>query len=344
MLALLITLEFNTACKLVQPVFHADFDVHGGTVKLTIVGVDQETGEQVSKAIEEDFTYLDNNWRVGGGGELDLVNRLLPDGKIIAAPPSLLPLLGLSQRFATISGGLFDPATGGFVWLWGFNDPPIKSRPPPFTKAIHALLAAKPKMRDLDQDGILWRSNNPSIRLDFFGLLDGYGIDLAIARLREFGLNNAAVKFSGGIRVIGTRDGQPWHAAIHRPNSGSILAFVELSGDESLITVGNDERSFLYRRQRYNELIDPRTGYPTTHTKIVSVLHKNAVTADAAAHALFIAGPTEWPKVAQSMEINKVLLIDNENILHVTSAMLERLKKLSKTRNVRLIEPVLTNN
>jgi len=332
------TLLLSAACKLVQPVFNVTFETKGGLIEVSIVGVDRETGEQAVKAIEEDFAYLDQHWRVGGGGDLDRVNSLLPAGKVITAPPSLLPLLGLSQRFATSSSGLFDPAIGGFLALWGFNAPHVESRPPPSVRAITALLHAKPKMRDLDQDGVVWRSNNPAVQLDFSSLLRGYGIDLAIARLREFGLRNAKVKFGGAIRVIGTRDGQSWSIPIHRHAGGSILAFIELSGDESMVNLGNNERSFLYHKIRYHELIDPRTGYPVTHTKAVTVLYKNAVTADAAAHALFIAGPNEWAKIAHAMEINQALLIDNHNILYATPAMAQRLKILGKIPNIVLID------
>lgn len=337
-LALLATLLLNVNCKLVQPVFNVELDTRGGVVKISIVGVDKETGDQVVKAIAEDFAYLDKNWRVGGGGDLDLVNQLLPNGKIIAAPPSLLPLLELSQRFATSSEGLFDPATGGFLALWGFNAPPVESRPLPPTRAIAALLQAKPKMRDIDQDSILWRSNNAAIRLDFSGLLHGYGIDLAIARLREFGLRNAAVKFGGGIRVIGTRDGMPWRIPIHRPSGGGILTFIELFDNEGMITIGSDERSFLYKKKRYHELIDPYTGHPTQHTKAVTVLYKNATTADAAAHALFIAGPQEWAKVAHAMDITHAILIDTSQVLYITKAMAKRIKILNKSPNIELVD------
>lgn len=337
-LAVIIILLLSPACKLVQPVFNMELETQGGPVEISIVGVDKDTGEQAAATIAEDFAYLDQHWRVGGGGDLDLVNQLLPSEKVIVAPPSILPLLGLSQRFATSSSGLFDPGTGGFLALWGFNDPPVDSHPPPPFNAINALLHAKPKIRDLDQDGIIWRSNNASIRLNFSGLLNGYSIDLAIARLREFGLRNAMIKFGGGVRIIGTRDGQPWPIPIHRPSSGSILAFIKLSGDESIVNIGNHQRSFLYRSNRYHELIDPRTGYPVNHTKAVTVLYNNAVTADAAAHAMFIAGPHEWSKIAKLMEISHAMLIDNENVVHITPALRQRLEILGKPPIIKLID------
>ena len=68
-------------------------------------------------------------------------------------------------------------------------------------------------------------------------------------------------------------------------------------------------------------------------TQSVTVLHQNAATADAAATALFIAGPEQWVEIAKSMNIKYVLLIDEDGKLHVTSAMLNRIK-LEQDRDI----------
>ena len=78
--------------------------------------------------------------------------------------------------------------------------------------------------------------------------------------------------------------------------------------------------------QHLHHIIDPRTGYPAKGTQSVTVLHKNAATADAAATALFIAGPTQWVEIAKSMNIKYVLLIDENGKVHISKAMLERIK------------------
>jgi thiamine biosynthesis lipoprotein len=66
-------------------------------------------------------------------------------------------------------------------------------------------------------------------------------------------------------------------------------------------------------------------------------LYKNAVTADAAAHALFIAGPHEWFDIARAMEISYAMLVDNENTLHITPELQQRLKILGKLPHTKLI-------
>ncbi|KOR27248.1 hypothetical protein TI03_07285, partial [Achromatium sp. WMS1] len=118
---------------------------------------------------------------------------------------------------------------------------------------------------------------------------------------------------------------------------GGVLAFIELSGDESLVTLGSHERDFLYEGKRYHDIIVPSTGYPMFETKAVTVLHTNAVTADAAAHALFIAGPKNWLQVAKTMEIDHALLLDKDNRLHIMPAINRRIEFLDTTIDIQVI-------
>jgi len=329
----------NTACKPVQPVFNDNFPTQDCIAEISIVSIDKATGQRIVKAINDDFAYLDRNWRVGGGGDIDRVNNLLPNLQPIAIAPSLIPLIKLSQLFATQSSGLFNPAAGKLMELWGFHREQVEHHALPSAYSLQSIMQSLPKMRDLNLSGIILSSNHPNIKLDFSGLLQGYGVDLAIARIREFGIRNAAVKIEGVLRAIGNRDGQPWRIPIHRPAGGGIIAFVELNSDESMVTIGNYERSFLNNNRRYHEIIDPRTGYPALQTKVVCVLYPNAVTADAAAYALFVAGPSNWIQVAKDMQLHYVLLVDNSGVLYMTKEMYDRLKLLDRYAKIHISEP-----
>lgn len=66
------------------------------------------------------------------------------------------------------------------------------------------------------------------------------------------------------------------------------------------------------------------------------MLHQNAATADAAATALFIAGPSQWVNIAKAMDVKYVLLIDDKGELHISSSMNERIKLEQKRKIVEL--------
>jgi thiamine biosynthesis lipoprotein len=58
----------------------------------------------------------------------------------------------------------------------------------------------------------------------------------------------------------------------------------------------------------------------------VTVIHGEGGAADAAATALFVAGPEHWREVARALALDYVLLIDVQGRAHLTPAMAERLR------------------
>jgi len=53
----------------------------------------------------------------------------------------------------------------------------------------------------------------------------------------------------------------------------------------------------------------------------VTVLHQDATLADAAATALFIAGPDDWRRIARQMGIAAALVVDTQGRIQLTPAM-----------------------
>jgi thiamine biosynthesis lipoprotein len=115
-------------------------------------------------------------------------------------------------------------------------------------------------------------------------------------------------------------------------------------GDESVFTSGDYERNFNWKGKRYHHIIDPRTGYPAIGTKSVTVIHQDAATADAAATALFVAGPDNWYNIAQKMGIKYVLLVDSQDRAHMNPAMKRRLKFDGKQFKIHLSPPLIDEN
>jgi thiamine biosynthesis lipoprotein len=82
---------------------------------------------------------------------------------------------------------------------------------------------------------------------------------------------------------------------------------------------------FLYEGKRYHHIIDPRTGWPATGTRSVTVIHKRATIADAAATALLIADPEQRTTIAKQMGIEQLLIIDQAGDYHMSESMQQRL-------------------
>ena len=72
----------------------------------------------------------------------------------------------------------------------------------------------------------------------------------------------------------------------------------------------------------------------------MTVIHSDATTADAAATALFVAGPKDWYRIARQMGIKYVLLIDTEGNAYMNPAMQKRIKLQKKPRNIIISKPL----
>jgi len=329
-----------TGCRGAEPIYTTRFPAFGTLVDLSIVGVDRTRAERASELLEQDFAYMHQAWHAWEPGPLGRVNRLVAEEDAFAAPPSVLPLIRKSQVLAEQTGNRFNPAIGHLVDLWGFHTDSPKCRPPPERARIERLVAAAPRMSDVQVNGLLMRSDNPAVKLDFGAIGKGYGIDLAMEHLRELGIANAILNAGGDARAVGDRGGQPWRVAIRRPGGG-VLGVITVSGDESLFTSGDYDRNFIYEGRTYHHIIDPRTGYPAEGARSVTVAHTDATTADAAATALFVAGPEGWYRLARRMGIRYVLLVDSEGTLHMNPAMAERFDGVHEAVKIELSPPLI---
>jgi thiamine biosynthesis lipoprotein len=56
----------------------------------------------------------------------------------------------------------------------------------------------------------------------------------------------------------------------------------------------------------------------------VTVIASEGLLADAAATALFVAGPDDWPQMAAAMGLKEVLVIEESGAIQLTPAMKKR--------------------
>jgi len=330
-----------SGCRDETPVVTARFIAFDTQIDVSIVGVSRADAERAARLLEEDFAFMDRAWHAWDPGPLGRVNQLLPTGEAFVAPPSIMPLVSLSQSLYEKSGGLFNPAIGHLNHLWGFHGDEFKGHRPPESREIRRLVAADPGMDDVHVDGLTLRGSNPAVDLDFSAITKGYGIDLAVEHLRELGVRHAMVSAAGTVRVIGERSGQPWRITVRRPSGSGVLAVLQLRGDESLATVADYERNFVFEGKTYHQPLDPRTGYPAAGTHSVTVIHSDAATAEGAATALFIAGPEGWVEVARRLGVRYVLMVDGAGSVVMDPAMAKRADFFDKGQDVQLSPPLV---
>ncbi len=298
--------------------------VFGTLVDITLWDVDEARGNEAISTISSDFQRMHREWHAWEPGPLVSLNEAIAAGREAEVPASLLPIIGQSQQLYRQSDGLFNPAIGGLLKLWGFQSSERPNGPPPAAEAIAAWVASAPGMDDLHiSDGML-HSDNPRVQLDFGAFAKGYAVDLAIERLRAMGIENAIVNAGGDLRAIGSKSGEPWRIGVRHPQGNGVLAAIAVQGDEAVFTSGNYERYREHEGVRYTHILDPRNGMPVDGVTSVTVIHDSGAVADAATTALVVAGPEEWPRIARQMGIKYVMLVDDAGTVYLNPAMRER--------------------
>jgi thiamine biosynthesis lipoprotein len=336
----ILLLALSSGCGKDLPAQNFRLLTFGTYMDLELIGVDRQTAEAVREQLQKDFDVMHRIWHAWEPGPVGRINRAIEEGRRMAAPPSVIPLLSVSQKLAAQSDYLFDPGIGQLVKLWGFHSDELLPHQPPDKDAIESLLAQQPSIRDITLEGFHLSSGNPAVSLDFGAIGKGYGVDQAIQRLREMGVKSAIVNAGGDLRAIGSRAGNPWRIAVRDPVGGGIFALISVTGNEAVFTSGDYQRNFAWEGKFYHHIIDPRTGYPAEGTSSVTVLHQDATTADAAATALFIAGPDNWHRIARQMGIGYVLLIDKEGAVHMNPAMQKRVELQQPVDKLVISEPL----
>jgi len=113
--------------------------------------------------------------------------------------------------------------------------------------------------------------------------------------------------------------GHPWKIGVADPEDPeNIAAWFHIS-DASVVTSGSYENYIEFGGVKYSHIIDPRTGWPVSEVKSVTVIAPKAELADALATALFIMGPDAGINLIEQLDGVECLYIDNENKLRSSS-------------------------
>lgn len=314
-----------------EPVFKEEFVALGTLVQVSIYGVSEAKAQQAFTAAIAQFKTMDEAWHPSKPGPLARLNQALAHGQQIPLDPALSPLVALGTEFSRQTGGLFNPAVGGMVHLWGFDQDTLPTGPPPAPERIIEWLAKKPRMEDLVvKDGLI-SSSNAAVQLDFGGLAQGYGVDRVIDQFKRLGIENAIINCSGDIRAIGRKGDKSWRVGIRDPFGAGVLASLDLHAEESIVTAGDYERYYEFQGVRYHHIMDPRSGRPSRGTTSATAIHRQGVVADAVATALLVAGASsaegrkEGSEILRRTGVTEAMWVATDGTVYVTPAMAARL-------------------
>ena len=335
-----------TACGK-EPLYQEQGYVFGTLVEVSIYG---ETGPRAKQAVTDvmhEFQRLHDLLHAWKPSELSELNKAIAGGESRVVSPELATMLQDAAQLSTQSQGLFNPAIGGLVQLWGFHADEFKPVQPD-EKQIAQRVAGNPQMSDLvflpsylggDGVGVLVLSTNKAVQLDLGGYAKGYALDRAAEILKKQGIHNALINIGGNILALGQHGKRPWRVGIQHPRKSGALAALELHDGEAIGTSGDYQRYFMLGDKRYCHLIDPRNGYPMQGVQAVTILTRGVnagVLSDAASKPLFIGGINGWRAAAARTGLNEAMLVDSQGNIHLTSGLQKRLEFTDKAEKLQV--------
>ena len=246
--------------------------------------------------------------------------------KPIQISNELLDVVSEANSINIKSNGFFDITLDPLIELWGFgySKGKIIERVPNKDKIRDTLtLVNQSLLLEINSNNQLIKKNK-NVRLNLSAIGKGYGIDLIGKKLDYLNINNYIIDIGGDIFAKGhNKNNKDWVVGIENPklNEKLIKEIVNVS-NKGVATSGEYKNYFSKDGTKYSHIINPKNGMPITHsTKSVTVVDKNAMSADGWATALIAMGSEVGLKVAEKEKI-AVMFIDqvDDKLLKIKSS------------------------
>ena len=337
-LFILLAVWLLGSCSSKEPLYQEQGYVFGTLVEVSIYGESEARAKQAVSEVMQEFQRLHTMLHAWQPSELSDLNAAIARGESAAVSEEMVAILKDAAQLSKQSHGMFNPAIGGLVGLWGFHADEFKPVQPP-DQDIAKWVAENPQMSDLSIVRDRVESKNPAVQLDLGGYAKGYALDRAAALLRKRGINNALINIGGNVMALGRRGERPWRVGIQHPRKSGALASLELRDGEAIGTSGDYQRYFMLGDVRYCHLINPHTGYPMQAVQAVTILThgpRAGVLSDAASKPLFMSGVKGWRNAAKLMDLDSAMLVDEQGRVHVTADLQKRLEFTDKNSSVEV--------
>lgn len=299
--AVLLIIGFAAACQERDRKTILSGEAMGTTWQVTVAAPLSAGGrDQLKSAIADRLEEIEakmSHWREDS--EVSRFNRS-PAGEAVPVSEETARVVAFAQEVRAQSGGAFDVTVARIVAAGGFG-------PDALVPGVDDVLRAGGEHLRVSLDPPSLEAGDPNVAIDLSGVAKGYAVDQAAALLESAGHRDFLIEVGGELRAKGRRPGgDPWMVGIEAPDPAERRIQIRIAlTDESIATSGNYR---LFREGKKGDLeshlVDPRTGETAGKPfRSVSVIHAEAMTADAWATALFVLGEEKGLATAEELGI-----------------------------------------
>lgn len=222
-------------------------------------------------------------------------------------------LIKRSLRISQLTQGAFDITYGSIdKSLWNF-DTQMTSLPDRKTAQQMVRLINYRNVILNEEAGTVFLKEK-GMRIGFGGIGKGYAAEMAKRLLIQKGVASGIVNASGDLTTWGNQpDGQPWTIGIADPNAkNQPFSYFNIS-NVAVATSGNYEKFAMIDGKKYSHTIDPKTGFPVSGIKSVTIICPNAEIADAMATPVTVMGVRVGLDLINQMQGMACIIIDDTN-------------------------------
>lgn len=240
--------------------------------------------------------------------------------KPIKIDRELFELIYRSKKVSELTHGAFDISFASMANIWQF-DGSMDSIPDNET-----VQKARSKINweniELNSDSLTAFLKEEGMKIGFGAIGKGYAANRAKISMQQKNILGGLVNAGGDLIAWGvSAKPEPWTIKIADPKQKDrAFAWLQIK-DQSVVTSGDYERFFIMNGKRYAHIIDPRTGYPTTGVKSVSIICPDAELADALATAVFVMGKEKGLNLLNQLKGIEGLIITDDDQLHYSDQL-----------------------
>jgi len=293
----------------------------GTRFEITAISESEEKSRLAVEAAIEEVIRIENlisSWDIESQtSEINRMSGVRP----VKVDKELYDLIYRSVKISNLTQGAFDISFASIERLWKFDgsmkSPPLEED---IQKSIQYINYNNIVLDEADYSVFLTKKG---MRIGFGAIGKGYAANKARLIMQDHGIKHGLVNAAGDLTAWGKMgNGEPWKIGISRPDKiEELIAWLSIE-DMAVVTSGDYEKYFEYQGKRYSHIIDPRTGYPTSGIKSVTIICPDAELADGLATAVFVMGKLKGIELIDLLKGIECLIITDNNEL-VTSKLLD---------------------
>ncbi len=298
--------------------FSQSIRLMGNNFVFTVVTEDDENAHNcIGKAIQEvqrierlltTFSEDSETAKINAGAGLHPV----------AVSREVFELIKRAQRISALTQGAFDLSYGSIdKRFWNFDI---------YMTALPDREAELASIRLINYQNIVLNEKDHTVffkekgmRIGFGGIGKGYAAFMAAELLKSAGIESGVVNAAGDLLAWGNQpDGRPWTIGIADPDHKStVFSSFKISG-LAVATSGNYEKFATIDGRRYSHTIDPKTGFPVSGIKSVTIICPNAELADALTTPVMVMGVKAGLGMINQMNGIACAIMDDAGALHTS--------------------------